>query len=607
MPARKIWLGILALSLLPLGWLLWRMLPRSSTPIDPPEPPPQHSSASVSFRDRTRELGVRFRHQDSASPMHYFPEIAGGGVAWLDFDQDGYLDLLLVQGGTFPAPADAPARAGSRLFRNRGDGTFEDVTEQVGLRHPDFGQGVTVGDYDNDGFPDVFITCFGHSHLFHNEKGPNGRVFRDVTRQAGIELGGWCTSCAFGDLHGNGHLDLFVCRYVEIDLANYPFCGEKGTLSPQRMTCGPRDFPGSRSVLYRNNGNGTFSDVSQTAPLEKENKALGVVILDLDDDGKADVFVGNDEWPNHYYRNLGGGKFESLGLVSGTAVTSEGKLMGSMGVEAGDVCGNGRPDVLITVYYQEGTKLFRNDGKNFFVDVSRSSGMYAPSWDKVGWGTALLDVQNDGHLDFFAANGHVYRNAESIEQLKRDGKPLAYAQLAQLFLGNGRGRFRETSVEAGDYFRKPRVGRGAAMGDHDNDGRMDLAISHLGDEAAVLKNETATGNHWLRLHLQGSRHRDPAGSNRDAIGARVTVRAGGRTIVRHLAGGGSYYSSHDRRLLIGLGDATRVDSVEVRWPNAKASVQRFGPMEADRSYKLDEGEAQPQPALCPPLIRKDEG
>jgi enediyne biosynthesis protein E4 len=287
--------------------------------------------------------------------------------------------------------------------------------------------------------------------------------------------------------------------------------------------------------------------------------------------------------------------------VSGTAVTGEARVMGSMGVEADDVCGNGRPDLLITVYYQEGTKLFRNNGRNFFTDVSRGCGMYAPSWYKVGWGTALFDAQNDGQLDFFAANGHVYRNAGELAQLSRDGKPVPYAQLAQLFLGDGGGRFREVSAEAGEYFRVPRVGRGAAMGDYDNDGRMDLAINHLGDTASVLRNETATANHWIRLQLEGARHRNPSGSNRDAVGARVSVVAGGRTIVRHVKGGGSYASAHERRLLIGLGPAARVDRVEVRWPNAKAAVQTFGPLEADRSYKLVEGEAEAQPALCPPL------
>lgn len=601
--------GVVGLVAISLSALLIRnspphKLPEPQSPIVSPSTQIKPDSG-VTFRELAAEIGVAFRHEDSASSMHYFPEIAGAGVAWLDFDQDGYLDLLLVQGGKFPNPADAPARAGSRLFRNRGDGTFEDVTEKVGLRHPDFGQGIAVGDYDNDGFPDLFITCYNHCHLFHNEAdGQGGRRFQDVTRAAGVELDGWCTSCAFGDLHGNGHLDLFVCRYVKLDLANYPYCGEKGTLNPQRTTCGPRDFPGERSVLFRNNGNGTFTNVTATAPLEPENKALGVVILDLDDDGKADIFVGNDEWPNHHYRNLGGGRFESIGLVSGTAMTSEGRVMGSMGVEADDVCGRGRPDLLVTAYYQEGTKLFRNNGRNFFTDISRSSGLCAPSWLKVGWGIALLDANLDGHLDNFTANGHVYRNAAEITQLSRDGKPLPYAQLAQLFLGNGAGVFREVSQEAGPYFARPRVGRGVAMGDYDNDGLMDLAVTHVGDTVSVLRNETTTPHHWIRLQLEGARHRTPTGSNRDAIGARVLIQAGGRTIIRHLKGGGSYYSAHDQRLLIGLGDTQQVDKIEVRWPNGAATVQHFGPLAADRSYRLVEGEAEAQPAVAPPVNRR---
>lgn len=600
MPRWKIFTGLAGMLAVPL--LVWLLLSPSSSNVSLPAPVPQQppspaeARTGIAFRELTAEIGVAFHHEDGASPMHYFPEIAGGGVAWLDFDQDGFLDLLFVQGGRFPAAADAPARSGSRLFRNRGDGTFQDVTEEVGLRHPDYGQGIAVGDYDNDGFPDVFITCYDHCHLFHNETdGRGGRRFQDVTRAAGLELDGWCTSCAFGDLHGNGYLDLFVCRYVKLDLANYPYCGEKGTLNPQRTTCGPRDFPGNQSVLFRNNGNGTFTNITSTAPLEPENKALGVVIVDLDDDGKPDIFVGNDEWPNHHYRNLGGGKFESIGLVSGLAMTSEGRVMGSMGVEADDVCGRGRPDLFVTAYYQEGTKLFRNNGQNFFTDISRSSGMYAPSWLKVGWGIALLDADLDGHLDNFTANGHVYRNAAEIAQLSKDGKPLPYAQLAQLFLGNGKGVFREASPDAGPYFARPRVGRGVAMGDYNNDGLMDLAVTHVGDTASVLRNETRTPHHWIRLQLEGMRHRNPGGSNRDAIGARVIVQAGGRTIVRHVKGGGSYYSAHEHRLLIGLGAAQQVDSIEVRWPNASATVQRFGALAADRGYHLIEGEAQPRP------------
>jgi hypothetical protein len=558
------------------------------------------------FEDVAELSGVRFRHIDGATDMHYVAETMGSGVAWIDFDQDGYLDLFLVQGSAFPPdPKTMPRSPSSRLFRNLGDNTFLDVTEQVGLRHPGYGQGVAVGDYDNDGYPDLFVTCYGHCHLFHNEPGgPLGRRFRDVTREAGITVDGWCTSCAFGDLHGKGYLDLFVCRYLVMDLKNYPFCGDKTRDPPLRYTCGPKEFPGTSSVLFRNNGDGTFTDVSREAGLEREGKGLGVLIMDLDGDGRPDVFVGNDEVLNHHYRNLGNGKLESVGLFSGTAASGTGKPVGSMGVDADDVTGDGLPDLFITTYLHEGTLLLRNQGNNIFSDMSRQAGMYQDSWNLVGWGTGFFDPDHDGNLDLFVVNGHVYRNAPNTAEKTEEGRPLSFQQPAQLFRGNGQGFFTEISAEAGPYFRRPHVGRGVALGDYDNDGLMDLAVNHCGEPASLLHNETVTPYHWVRLVLEGSRHRTPGGSNRDAIGGRVTLKVGGRTVVRHVKGGGSYYSSSDRRLLIGLGTATRVEEVEVRWPNAAATVQRFGPLETGKSYKLVEGMSAPEAALCPPLRKR---
>jgi hypothetical protein len=557
----------------------------------------------VHFSDLAKSAGIDFTHIDGRTPMSYFPEVMGGGVAWLDYDQDGLIDLFLVQSGPFPPDPNAvPTGPTSRLYRNLGDGTFMDVTEQVGIRHGGYGQGVAVGDYDNDGFPDIFASCYGGGYLFHNESdGKGGRCFRDVTKRAGISLDGWCSSCAFGDIHGKGFLDLFVCRYVVMDLKNYPVCMTSDP--PERTTCGPREFHGTQSVLYRNNGDGTFTDVSKTAGIEPEGKGLGVVILDLDGDGKSDIFVGNDEMPNFHYRNLGGGKLESCGVISGTAMNWQGKPMGSMGVEADDLTGNGRPDLFVTTFFHQGWTLYRNDGNNVFTDISPRSGMTPPSWDKVGWGTCFLDVDRRGVLDVFVANGHVYRNAERMLERNQDGSPQRFEQLPQLFLGTGKGTFTDVSQAAGPYFQKVHSGRGAAMGDYDNDGSMDIAINHCGEPASLLHNEAPTAHHWIRLQLEGRRHKNPDGANRDAIGACVKVRAGGRTFVRHVKGGGSYLSSHDRRLLIGLGEASRVDDIEVRWPNAAASTQHFGPLEVDRNYKLVEAEAEALPALCPKVKR----
>ncbi|MBN9122238.1 MAG: CRTAC1 family protein [Planctomycetes bacterium] len=581
----------------------WGFRAPANTPapdLDPPPPIPNapvEPESPVRFEYRT-DTGITFRHQDGATPQNYLPEVMGSGVAWIDYDRDGLLDLFFVQGGPFPPAPKPPAGPTSRLYRNRGDGTFTDVTAEALPVLTGYGQGVAVGDYDNDGFPDLIVTNFDGGQLLHNEPDGPRRRFRDVTKEAGVALSGWCTSCAFGDLHGTGHLDLFVCRYVALDLKKYPPCIEPGKTGPIPTACGPQHFAGTRSFLFRNNGNGTFTDVTESAGIEPGGKGLGVVILDLDGDGRADIFVGNDEVLNHHYRNLGGGKFRSVGLRSGTGTTHRGRTMGSMGIEAGDLTGGGRPDLFITTYIHEGTVLFRNNGKGSFTDVSPSAGMFAASWNRVGWGTALFDPDRDGNLDLFVANGHTRRNAADLLP-REDGRPQEYAQLPQLFLGDGKGTFREVSRSAGAYFQCPRVGRGVALGDYDNDGRADLVVTHVGDAPALLRNATRTSHHWVRLELEGARHTDPAGSNRDAIGAVVTVRAGGRTLVRYLSGGGSYYSAHDRRLLVGLGAAEAVDEVVVRWPNAAGTVQRFGPLAADRGYKLLEGIAEARPDLAP--------
>src|SRR6266849_2129839 len=603
-------------TLIALGWIVWRQyrsklflyqIQSEEHSATPSATSPDGDALVIRFQDLALSAGIDFLHVDGRTPMNYFPEVMGGGVAWIDYDQDGYMDLFFVQGGKFPPDSTTKLQSPtSRLFRNQGDGTFVDVTEKVGLLHSGYGQGVAVGDYDNDGYPDLFVTCFGQCHLFHNEPDSHGgRRFRDVTKEAGVALDGWCSSCAFGDIHGKGFLDLFVCRYVALDLKDYPFCGNKMRDPPVRFTCGPREFQGTSSVLFRNNGNGTFANVSREAGLEPVGKALGVVILDLDGDGKSDIFVGNDEMPNFHYRNLGNGKLESCGIWSGTAVNWQGNPMGSMGVEADDVTGYGLPDIFITTFFHQGWTLFRNNGKNLFTDISPRAGMHTASWDKVGWGTCFFDGDRDGHLDIFVANGHIYRNAEVMVERNEDGTAQSFRQMAQLFRGNGQGAFQDVSLQAGNYFLKPHVGRGAALGDYDNDGAVDIAVNHCGEPAALLHNETQTPNHWIRLQLEGTRHLNPRGSNRDAIGARVTVRLGDRTLVRHVKGGGSYLSSHDRRLLIGLGPAEQVDEIEVRWPNADGSVQRFGPLAADQSYKLVEGMADALPALCPSIQKPE--
>ena len=587
-------------------------------PLDDPvnEGPPLPEEARIAFRDLAKAAGINFLHINSPSEKHYVPEIMGGGAAWIDYDQDGYMDLLLVQGGRFPVPAEEK-RTGptTRLYHNNGDGTFTDVTEKSGIRHPSFGQGVAVGDYDNDGFPDLLITCYGHCHLFHNEPdGKGSRHFREVTREAGVVTDGWCTSCTFADLHGNGFLDIFMCRYVIMDLKNFPKCAHKHVNGKEVLiACGPKEFKGNQCVLYKNNGNGTFTNVSDKCcvdgkgnrtGLEPEGKGLGVLILDFDDDGIMDIFVGNDEIQNHFYRGRRNGEFESVGYSHGCAASEAGGPMGSMGVEAGDLFGKGNADIFVTTFFNEGNTLYRNEGKAFFTDVSKQGGLYHACFNNVGWGTCLLDVRRNGMLDIFVGNGHVYSNAEELDMRMPNGEKHHYKQNAQLFLGDGRGHFREISSQAGPYFLERHVGRGVAMGDYDNDGHMDIAINNCGEAAALLHNETETPNHWIRLVLEGNRPVNPQGSNRDAIGAKVTLTMAGKKLVRHLKGGGSYLSAHDRRLLVGLGAATQVDEVEVRWPNRAASTQRFGPLAADHSYRLVEGAGAAVAAHCPPIKPK---
>jgi hypothetical protein len=553
----------------------------------------------VNFVDVTKESGIQFSHFDGHTEMEYIMETLGSGLAWLDYDQDGLMDLFLVQGSTFPVPhpplfahanGKAPEAAPTcKLFKNLGGGRFRDVTSEVGLAHVGCGQGVAVGDIDNDGFPDLFLTCYGKPNvLYHNvSDGRGGRRFVDITAQAGLashpdwkNRPNFSTSAAFLDFNNDGYLDLFVCSYVKIDLDRYPECISRR--SGRRFSCPPTMFESTRCLLYRNNGNGTFSEVGHEAGIDDPNaKALGVVALDLDDDGRIDLFVANDGLPNFLFRNLGNGRFESIGPRSGCAVNLVGARQAYMGVDADDLDGDGRPDLFVTAFSQETNTFFRNEGGCCFLDVTPGSGLGPPSWFMLGFGTGFLDVDLDGSLDIVVVNGHVSRYIGD-----EGDSNITFRQPAQLFLNNGKGRFRDISQRAGEYFRQPHVGRGVAYCDYDNDGHMDMAISNNGESAVLLHNETKTPYHWLRLQLQGTK------SNRDGVGAKVTFQVGNRKLVRHRKGGGSYLSASDPRLLVGVGEAHLVDQIEIRWPSGL--VQRLGPLQTDRGYLVVEGDGQPK-------------
>jgi enediyne biosynthesis protein E4 len=547
---------------------------------------PGRLSATPAFTDDAETSGLRFRFENGATPARQIPETMSGGVGLLDYDGEGWLDVYLVQGGPFPPPDTATPTAGvehgvsarptsgDRLFRNRGDGTFEDATVASGIAAlaRGYGHGIAVGDYDNDGRPDLFLTRWRAYALYRNQ---GDGTFRDATEAAG--LGGdrdWPTSAAFADLDGDGDLDLYVCHYLRWDAEHPQICFDQE--KQKNSYCAPQRFRHLPDHLFRNDG-GRFVDVTNQAGINDwHGQGLGVVALDLDDDGKLDLFVANDQSPNLFFRNLGGLKFEEVAELSGLAANADGGFQAGMGVACGDLDGDGRPDLGVTNFYNESMTFYHNLGGGVFADHTRASGLAVPTRYKLGFGTAFLDVDNDGHLDVAIANGHV-----------DDFRPeIPYAMPAQLLVGDERGHLTEVSDRAGPPWQVPRVARGLAAGDLDNDGRVDLLIVAQDGPLAYFHNRTP-GGHALTFRLEGT------ASHRDAVGARVTVVAGGRRRVAWRFGGGSYQSASDPRIHFGLGDADRAESIEVAWPSGR--VDRFGPVAADAGYLLREGQAEPKP------------
>jgi hypothetical protein len=543
------------------------------------------------FVDVTAAGGIDFRYFDSSTPMHYMMETMGSGVGWIDYNNDGWPDLFCVQAGPVrpPKTTESGGLPTCKLYRNNGDGTFTDVTKEVGLDRPGFGMGCAVGDFDNDGFDDLVVTYMGGVVLYHNEPdGKGGRHFVDVTKQAGLHDPHWATSCAWGDIDGDGLLDLYVCNYVEADLDHYPDCTDPNT--GIRSHCSPAIFDNVPHKLYRNNGNGTFTDISVSSGIATvtPGPGLGVLMCDLDGDGRIDIYVANDLKPQYLFHNQGGGKFVDKALLSGCGLAGTGNYIAGMGVDAGDLDGSGRPSLFITNFQNNPNIFFRNHGNLRFADWSYPSGLGGPSVPRLGFGTVFFDADLDGNLDIAVANGHVDREA-----MGKFGIPMA--QEAQLFRGDGTGHFQDISGQSGEYFRELRVGRGLAYADFDNDGRPDLVFSHNPGPVALLHNETETTNAWLRLELIGSAEpgRVSAGrSNRNAIGARVEIEAGGKRQTRFIIGGGSYLSANERRLLIGLGAADKADRVTVFWPSGMK--QEFTNMAARRWWRIYEGKDQPE-------------
>ncbi|WP_406694472.1 FG-GAP-like repeat-containing protein [Singulisphaera sp. Ch08] len=528
------------------------------------------------FTDAAEAVGLRFTFDSGATSICQLPEVMSGGVGLIDADGDGFLDVLALQGGPFPPRPDR-RHGGDRLFHNRGDGRFEDVTNRSGLGDTGSGQGyshgLAVGDYDNDGDADLLITRWREYTLYRNRG--DGR-FDDVTEKAG--LGGdrdWPTSAAFADLDGDGDLDLYVCHYLKWDADHPRLCpNSSGT---GYLSCDPRHFGALPDHVFRNDG-GQFVDVTNEAvPTDHNGRGLGVVASDLDGDGQVDLFVANDGSANYFYRNLGGFRFEEVALSAGVACNAGGSFQAGMGTAVGDLDGDGKPDLLVTNFYGESTTYFSNLGQGMFTDRTGAVGLAAPSRSLLGFGIALFDANNDGFLDLATANGHV-----------SDTRPaFPFAMPTQLLLGGGKsGRLTEVTGAAGPAWSVPRIGRGLAAGDLDNDGQVDVLVIDQAGPLAFFHNQTEKTGHFLTLGLSGAK------SNRDSVGAVVTVRAGGR--VRHAwrVGGGSYLSAADPRLHFGLGPATLVDEVIVRWPSGH--LDRHHNLAADTGFLLREGCLIPQ-------------
>jgi hypothetical protein len=534
---------------------------------------PVGSTATVSsapwFEEIAMRAGVDFVHRSGHESKHYLPEIMGGGAALFDMDNDGFLDLYLVQSGDLVTQSGA----GGRLYHNRGDGTFEDVTQQSGALVHDYGMGIAAGDFDNDGYTDLYVTGYGHNVLLKNDG--HGR-FLDVTARAGVASSGWSTSAAFLDYDGDGFLDLFVARYMswtpsaEIDC--FSLTGVPDYCSPASY-----DLP-SASTLFHNNGNGTFTDVSEKSGIQTAvGNGLGVVVGDFDGDGRPDIFVANDRTPNHLWLNQGNGRFHESALAMGCALDQDGTAKSGMGVYAVDADDDGDLDLLVVNLDSESDSFFRNQGR-FFVDDTVSAGLRTITRPFTRFGTALLDFDNDGALDLYEANGRVGRQSEMYSS-----DP--YAEPSMLLRGFPGPRFEEVKPRGG--VRSPLVAtsRAAAFGDIDTDGGVDIVVVNRDSRPFVLHNIVKPRGHWVMFRLLDH--------GRDAIGAEVTMAVGSRTIRRDVRAAYSYLASNDPRVHVGLGSETVVRNVTIRW--ADGMRETFGDVGADRIVTLARGSAKPVP------------
>ncbi len=521
------------------------------------------------------KTSIKFVHT-SAPEKKYIVESMSGGVLLIDYDRDGWLDIYFTNAPTVEMALKGE-KSKSQLYRNNGNLTFTDVTDKAGVGFPGYAMGGAVADFNNDGFPDMYITCLGGNVLYQN----NGDgTFTDVTKKAGVADGRWSAGAAFADYDGDGFLDLFVANYVDFKLNDLPGFGSLPTCKFRGIDvqCGPRGLKGAGDSFFKNNGDGTFSDMTKQLGMQDSDGFYGMqpIWSDFGNDGKQSVYVANDSTPNFFYQNKGDGKFEEIGLISGTAVSGDGSEQGSMGVAVGDYLHTGNFAIYTTNFVDEYNTLYRNNGNFDFTDVSFNAKVAQATRPYVGWGTGFFDLDNDTWLDLFVVNGHVY---PQMDQISSGAK---YRQGKLLFMNQGDTTFCNATTQGGSALTELRVSRGAAFGDLDNDGNVDIVVEDLDSSPSILKNEGDKLNHWITLEL-GAKQGNPL-----AIGARIKVTTGTIVQTEEIRSGSSYLSQNDLRVHFGLGKATKVDSIEIRWNSGK--VETIKDVAADKFYAILEGE-----------------
>jgi hypothetical protein len=530
-------------------------------------PPAEVSAPGFRFVDVTTKAGIQFRHNSGAYGGKLLPETLGAGCAFLDYDGDGWQDILLINGTDWPGHK--RQRSTLRLYRNNRNGTFTDVTRSAGLDVEMYGMGVAVGDYNNDGYPDILVTCVGQNRLFHNTgKG----TFVDVTKSSGLgSRQAFSTSALWFDFDRDGLLDLFVCNYVKWSPEHDVFCSLDGK---RKSYCTPEAYRGETCWLFRNRGNRTFEDVTATSGIfDSSSKSLGVAMLDYDQDGWPDLLVANDTQPNKLYRNQRNGTFKDVAVEAGVAFSAEGKARAGMGVDVADFDNSGAPGVAITNFDNEMIGLYRASGGGNYADAATQSGVGLASKDKLGFGCAFVDADLDGSLDLAVVNGH-------IDDTVRNVRNVGYAQPPELFLNNGKGAFRDVASEIGGGFGQPKVGRGLAYGDFDRDGDADILMTTNNGPAFLFRNDQLAGNRSIRVRFVGTQ------SNRDAIGTSVRIFHGGSSQSRLVKGGSSYLSQSELPVTFGLGKRDKVDRLVIQWPSGR--TEEYKDLAAGRTYECVE-------------------